>query len=99
MRSSDGHGKCILLSNHRWRKAVPICSYLVHALPGRESAALKSLNQLPGCEATLSHDQQALLLVTETESETHEERLRAQIGSLCEVLGTTLVFAANQDSK
>ncbi len=58
---------------------MPVKSYLVFPLKGKQSELNQSLSELPWCDVSIAENKELLVLVTDTENETEEEQCLQQL--------------------
>ncbi|MBU3821647.1 chaperone NapD [Flavobacteriaceae bacterium XHP0103] len=61
---------------------MPIKSYLAHPHSGRKESLAKALNTLSNCEVIPAENENLLIVVTETDNQEQEDKLKQTIESL-----------------
>ena len=78
---------------------MPIKSYLVHPVDGEKEALLKALSSLKECDITPAENENVLVLVTETDDETHESLLKQKLETISSIKLLSLVSGFNTSVK
>ena len=76
---------------------MPIKSYIAFPKPGQKEALIESLLQLPGCEVSPAHNEEIVIVVTDSTDERKDEELYGAICSLSSLRHISFVsgFAVN----
>ncbi|WP_062061533.1 hypothetical protein [Aquimarina longa] len=61
---------------------MPIKSYLAHPHKGKKNELMEALSVLEQCEVIPSHNEELLILITETDTTTEEEILKEKLDAL-----------------
>ena len=77
---------------------MPVCSYVVHPVPGRMHSLTKTLNSMKGCEVTPAKEHELLILVTETNSPQEEYALQEKLTHQDDIECLALAFGEIQAS-
>lgn len=72
---------------------MPIQSYLIYTDQKKKENLAKSLNDLPHCQATVSSNEDVIVLLTDTKNKEEEENLQKKLKNITELTNMTLVFA------
>ncbi|MBM3786038.1 MAG: hypothetical protein FJW30_16890 [Acidobacteria bacterium] len=72
---------------------MPIKSYIAYTEPNRGPALAATIEAIAGCGAIAAGNRDALIVVTDSDSEDSETELRAHIESIEGLRGLTLVSA------
>lgn len=64
---------------------MPIKSYLVHPREGRKTKLSSMLSEMEHCEVVTAENEELLILITETDTKTEEERLKEKLERMEEI--------------
>lgn len=74
---------------------MPIKSYLAHAVKGKKEELELALTKLAQCEVVAAKNEDVLALVTDTESEKEDEKLKEKIEAIESLQFLSLVSGFN----
>jgi len=75
---------------------MPVCGYVVLPRAGQAGSTAQELSRLPGCQVYPAENRELLLLVTDTDSFSADEALRARVEALDGVQALLLTFGEIQ---
>jgi len=71
---------------------MAVCSYIVQPSEGRLEALIATLSAIEGCEVIPADNREAVILITETNSNVEEENLQATLKGIDEIECMALTF-------
>ncbi|NJX14185.1 chaperone NapD [Tamlana crocina] len=79
---------------------MPIKSYLAHPHSGKKESLIEALSALPNCEVIPAENENLLIVVTETDNQEQEDKLKQTIESLedLKLLAMVSGFYATKDN-
>lgn len=78
---------------------MPIKSYLVHPHGGKKNELIQALSKIEQCEVMPAQNEDLLILITETESNTEEEILKEKLEALKSLKLLAMVSGFNTPQK
>ena len=71
---------------------MAVCSYIIHPVDGRLEALIANLNAIESCDVIPADNGEAVILVTEPNSDEEEEHLQATLKGMNEIECMALTF-------
>lgn len=78
---------------------MPIKSYLAHPKDGMKHLLIDEFSEIKECEITPAENENILVVVTDTENETQENKLKEKLDSLKNIKHLVLVSGFNSPQK
>lgn len=76
---------------------MPIKSYLVYPIPGKQADVKATLSAMPECQCILSENYDLLVLVTDTADKAAEENLNTRLKEISSIQYLVLTSAYEDD--
>lgn len=74
---------------------MPIKSYLAHPEEGKKEELIKAISQIEQCEVIPAENKNVLVVITETENDTQENKLKEKLESIQSLKLLALVSGFN----
>ena len=74
---------------------MPIKSYLAHPEEGKKEELIKAISQIEHCEVIPAENKNVLVVITETENDTQENKLKEKLESIQSLKLLALVSGFN----
>ncbi len=74
---------------------MPIKSYLAHPEEGQKETLIKALSKIDHCDVIPAENEELLIVVTDTENKTDDEKVKASIESIASLKLLAMVSGFN----
>ncbi len=78
---------------------MPIKSYLAHPQRGKKEELIQALSALQECDVLPSQNEEVIVVVTDTEDEDHEKKLRKKLEDIDSIKLLAMVSGFNTPQK